>query len=241
MLRVKPLSSIPRPVVFLLALGLAGQILWHWYRPAPEAQARDLSPPPQASTLQAMSLGDPLVLAKLLMLWLQAFDNQPGISIPFKELDYPKVEAWLERILKLDPRGEYPLLAAGRLYAEVPVEAKQRRMLDFVHRQFLLDPNRRWRWLAHAAILAKHRLKDPALALSYARDITARATGAEVPYWARDMSIIILEDMGELESARILIGGLLDSGGIGDPHEIRFLEKKLEELEPKGDEISTDR
>jgi hypothetical protein len=165
------------------------------------------------------------------MLWLQAFDNQPGISIPFRELDYARVEAWLARILDLDPRGQYPLLAASRLYGEVPVPEKQRPMLDFVHDRFLEDPDRRWPWLAHAAIVAKHRLGDLPLALRYARAVTDHATGPGVPAWARDMTILVLEDMGELEAARLLIGGLLDSGRVTDPHEARFLDRKLRELE----------
>ena len=41
-------------------------------------------------------------------------------------------------------------------------------MLEFVYREFLLDPNRRWPWLAHATVLAKHRLHDLPLALRYA-------------------------------------------------------------------------
>jgi hypothetical protein len=186
-----------------------------------------------------MALGDPLVTGKLLVLWLQAFDNQPGISIPFRELDYARVAAWLERALAVDPRGQYPLLAASRLYAEVPVEAKQRYMLEFVHRQFLDDPGRRWRWLAHAAIVAKHRLQDLPLALRFARSIREHASGEDVPFWAKDLDLLVLEDMGELEAAKVLIGGLLESGAINDTNEIRFLQKRLEDLEAGSDEIST--
>jgi len=230
-MRERRLSAVPRPVLALLAAGLALQLTWHGMQPPPQAEARALPPPPSTQALRVLALGEPVVLGKLLMLWLQAFDNQPGISIPFQRLDYDRVQAWLARILELDPRGQYPLLAASRLYATVPVEEKQRKMLDFVYRRFLEDPNRRWRWLAHAAIVAKHRLEDLELALKYARAITEKATGPNVPFWARDLSILILEDMGELEAARVLIGGLLDSGLIEDPHELRFLERKLEELE----------
>jgi len=37
--------------------------------------------------------------------------------------------------------------------------------------------------------------------------------------------------MNELQSAKILLGGLLQSGQITDPYEFRFLEKRLIELE----------
>lgn len=178
-------------------------------------------------------MGEQLGLAKALMLKLQAFDNQPGVSIPFRDLDYDRVEQWLERIIALDPQSQYPLLSASRLYAEVPVEAKQRRMLEFVYRAFLQDPNRRWPWLAHGVVIAKHRLHDLPLAQRYAMALRENATGKSVPSWAQQMEIFIREDMNELESAKVLLGGLLQSGKISDTHEWNFLSAKLKELEAR--------
>ncbi len=240
-MRQRRVSSLPRRIVALFLAGLALQLFWHGLRPGPEAEARTLPSPPSSAVLRVASLGDPVVLAKLLMLWLQSFDNQPGVSIPFRALDYERVEAWLERILALDPRAQYPLLAASRVYGAVPVEAKQRQMLEFVYRQFMVDPDRRWRWLVHAAIVAKHRLRDPALALEYARAITEHATAPEVPFWARDLTVLILQDMGELQAARVLVGGLLESGIVQDPSELRFLKHKLTELQARSDGNSTGR
>ncbi len=228
---VRPLRDVPWPLWGLLGAALAAQVLWHGARPGPAAAARDLPPAPAAATVRVAALGEEAVAARLLMLWLQAFDNQPGVSIPFRQLDYGRVQAWLALALELDPKARYPLLVAARLYAEVPDEERQRSMLEFIHRAFLEDPDGRWRWLAHATILAKHRLGDLPLALRYARSLTRHATGPEVPFWARDMSIAVLEDMGELEAARVLVGGLLESGAITDPRELAFLERKLEALE----------
>ncbi len=45
------------------------------------------------------------------------------------------------------------------------------------------------------------------------------------------MRIFLLEDMGEVESAKILLGGLLVSGVITDSHEIHFLTERLQRLE----------
>ena len=231
---VRQLRYVPRELLVLLAVSVMVQVFWHSIRPGPLADVSELPVPPALGTLRLSTMGEPLVFAKSTMLWLQAHDNQPGVSIPFAELDYGRVIAWLGRILELDPRGQYPLLAAARLYGVIPVPEKQRLMLDFVYRAFLDDPDRRWPWLAHAAIVAKHRLKDLDLALKYARAITEHARGPDVPAWARDMTIVILEDLGELASARILIGGLLESGRVSDPHEIRFLDQKLKELEDPG-------
>jgi hypothetical protein len=230
-MRERPVSAVPKSALLLLGLAFLLQIVWHFAQPVQRAKAEHLAPPPSISTLRFASFGDPIAMAKILMLYLQAFDNQAGINLSFRDLDYDKVQAWLGRILELDPSGQYPLFAASRLYGEIPDEPRQRAMLDFVYRQFFVDPNHRWKSLAHAVTLAKHGLKDLPLARKYAQAIRLHATGSEVPSWARQMEIFLLEDMNELQSARILLGGLLQSGQITDPHEFRFLEQRLIELE----------
>ena len=232
----RPLAAVPGILFAALFATLAAQIAWQAAQPKPVARAEALETPPAVNALRVVSLGEPVALAQLLTLYLQAFDNQPGISIPFRELDYARVIDWLSAILALDPVGQYPLLMATHLYGQVPDPARERLMFAFVHKQFLQDPNRRWRWLANAALVCKHRLKDLPLALRYAREIAERAPAA--PAWARQMHIILLEDLGEVASAKILIGGLLDSGEIKDEFELRFLIDRLKSLEEKG-EISS--
>jgi hypothetical protein len=231
----RSIAAVPRAAKIVLAVALIVQIAWHAATPKPVASASALGAPPPLSWLRAASLGEQTFLAQVLVLYLQAFDNQPGLSIPFRDLDYGAVQAWLETALALDPHGQYPLMMAAHLYAQVQDEAKQRRMLEFLHREFLRDPNRRWRWLAHAAIVAKHRLKDLPLALRYAEEITLHARGASS--WARQMRIFIREDMGEAQSAAIMLGGLLDSGEVSEPAEINFLTQRLQAL--RSDEKST--
>jgi hypothetical protein len=229
----RAITVVPRGTLALLALGLALQIGAKAISPPPRASAEDLPPAPSMAALRLASFGDPVALAKTLMLYLQAFDYRSGSKVPYRDLDYGRLQAWLARILELDPRGQYPLLAASRLYAEVPVEAKQRSMLDFVYQQFLLDPNRRWPWLAHATAIAKHRLKDLPLALRYAQAIQRYAVADSVPLWAKQMEIFILEDMNELETARIIVGGYLQSGSVKDPAELKFLDERLKQLEAR--------
>ena len=224
----RSLTDVPRPVWLSLIAALILQIALQGAQPRPVASAAALGAPPPVAALRVASLGEPVVLAQLTMLYLQAFDNQPGISIPFRDLDYRRVAQWLATILQLDPAGQYPLLMAAQVYSQVPDPARERLMLEFVHEQFLQDPNRRWRWLAHSAIMAHHRLRETALALRYADDIARLAPAA--PGWARQMRIFILEDIGELESAKILLGGLLESGEIKDERELRFLAERLESM-----------
>ncbi|MCC6201391.1 MAG: hypothetical protein IT494_00125 [Gammaproteobacteria bacterium] len=224
---VAPLSAVPRPLRWLLPIALAAQLGWHATLPAPRATAIELPPLLERQALQALALGEQVAFAKLLMLWLQAFDQQPGVSVPFARLDYARLEQWLARILELDPRAQYPLLAASRVYGEVNDPERQRRMLRFVAAAFREDPERRWQWLAHAVFVAKHRLRDDALALQFATELATRTAPGTVPSWARQMRIFVLEDMGEIEAARVLLGALLASGEVTDPAEQRFLTQRL--------------
>lgn len=229
----RPVAVVPKAVIAVLLAAFLGQIAWHAQRPPVAASAVKLPDPPSKSVLLAVSMGEPVAMSRLLMLWLQAFDEQPGISIPFKDLDYDRVIDWLDVILALDQRSSYPLLSASRLYAEVPDKPRSRKMLGFVYRKFMLDPNRRWPWLAQAVLVAKHHIGDLNLAMKYARALRLYATAADVPAWAREMELFILEDMGDVEDAKILIGGLLHSGVIKDPHELKFFTDRLDKLEAK--------
>lgn len=236
----RPVRDVPLAVIVLLVAALAIQLFWHSRQEPVTAKAEDLPRPMSPRAYVISSFGEPVAAAKVLNLWLQAFDNQPGISIPLHALDYDVITDWLDTILELDPRGHYPMLVAARVYGSVSVQEKQREMMDFVFNKFNEDPNKHWRWLAHAVITAKYELKDMQLALKYAHALAEKATGGNVPYWARDMKIIVLEDMGEIEAAKILVGGLIASGEITDPHELIFLENKMHTLEEKMTKIRQD-
>ena len=229
----RPVSDVPISVKWLLVLSFVLQLIWHGFQQPVVAKAKDLAPPLSTRSYVMSSLGEPIAAAKYLNLWLQAFDNQPGASLSFHQLDYPRLTQWLDTILELDPDGHYPMLVASRVYGSVKNPEKQRIMTDYVFSKFIEEPNKYWRWLAHAVITAKHELKDLDLALTYADALAEKATGENVPYWAKDMKIIVLEDMGQLEAAKILVGALIDSGEITDPYELNFLTHKIATLEEK--------
>src|SRR2546422_9550904 len=115
----RPIAAVPRGVLALFALGLAAQIALKASAPPPRATAEDLPPAPSIAALRLASFGDPVALAKALVLYLQAFDYQSGSKVPYRDLDYGRLEAWLARILERDPRGHCPLLAPSSLYAEI--------------------------------------------------------------------------------------------------------------------------
>jgi len=232
-MRERPVRDVPSPVKLAVLAALAAQLAWGALRPAPQATAEALPRPPSAAVLRLAALGEPVAAAKLLMLYIQAFDYRAGSRVPYRKLDYDALIGWLDRILALDPSGQYPLWSAARLYAEVPDPVRQRKMLDFIYREYLADPNRRWPWLAHATVVAKHQLKDLPLARKYAVALQQHTTDPSAPLWVKQMEPFILEDMGELERARIMIGGLIASGQVKDRRDAQLLEERLKALEKR--------
>jgi hypothetical protein len=220
----RPLSAVPLPIRCLPAVALALQLLLSAWLPAPGVRREPLPPAPKADWLRVASLGEMEVASRLLMLQIQGFDDTPGTR--WRDLDYAVLAAWLDRALDLDPRGQAPLLAAVDVYGAVNDPARLRIMLDFVYRRFAGDPSHRWPWLAHAALLARHRLHDPQLAQHYAQAIRLRATGPDVPPWARELDTVLAQSSAA-EGARVLAGGLLASGLVRDSGQLRWLERRL--------------
>ena len=115
------------------------------------------------------------------MLYLQAFD--------LDGLDYARLAGLAARPDRLDPRGQYPLFAAARIYAEHRTRARPGDA--GAHPRTIPPRPESALAVAHAALLAKHRLKDLPLARRYAAAIDRHTTAVDVPLWARQMEIFI--------------------------------------------------
>lgn len=215
----------------IFAMTLFIQITAHHSLVDLNAHPIELPSAPTPALARLFALGENATAAKFGILWLQAFDDQPGVSVSFKNLNYDHLVQWLRLLLALDPLAQYPLRAAARLYTEVPDTEKQKLMMEFVLTEFERDPQRRWPWLAHVAILAKHRLNNQALALKYARALADTPSDINIPPWARQAEIFLLADMGEYESAQILVKRLLAQGLIRSQQEIEFLSEQLTDRE----------
>lgn len=226
----RQIATLPIWVIAFIPIAILMQIGWHQLTSNSTATIKALPAPPASERLKVLSLGEPQLLSRLSQLWLQAYDNQPGISLSFNDLDYKLVNAWLDTALKLDTSTQYPLFAASHIYAQVKDPIKKRQITDFIRDKFVESPNTRWRWMANAVIVAKHELKDLTLAADYANELRRLATGSNVPHWAQQMEIFLLEDMGEYERAQLMLGALLSSGEITDKHESYFLTQRLNQL-----------
>ncbi len=223
--------SPPRWVLVLLAGTLAMQLAWGSTRPPPVAQADQFASPPALAVLRLAALGDTIAFSRMVMLWVQNFDNQPGLAMPFRHLDYGALAQWLERVQSLDPQSDYPLHAALHFYTPIPDKQRSLKMIDFIHERFLENPDLRWRWLALAAVEARHRWGEKGLALAFLYEIHDKARQGHLPPWVRGVQLSIVREEGGVQSARQLVGGLLHNGAITDPGELKYLQSWLEQWE----------
>ncbi|WP_353573302.1 hypothetical protein [Candidatus Albibeggiatoa sp. nov. BB20] len=232
MKKQRHLKNVPILIILLFLCALVLQIMWQANHFNRDFKQEPLPEIPSQNFLNLYSFGDNVATAHLWTLWLQSYSSQNGQYISNNNINYKYLIGWLKAILVQDSNTQYPLFLASYQYVLVKQPQKQRQVLEFIHRQFYVDPKRRWRWLAQAAVTAKYRLQDLPLALKYAEILTAYALIIpNMPDWAKEMQVLILEDMGELAQARLLIGGLLTNGLITDPDEIVFLNEKLQALE----------
>ena len=196
-----------------------------------QKQAFENIPEPLSATTQGfIQASDQAFVYRLLLIWLQQFDVQSGEYISYRNLNYNNLTGWLTSLQQMSPESQYPMLLATRIYTKVADQQRMRLMLDYIYQQYQSRPEKNWRWLAEATVLARHKLNDLPLALRFAETL-ANAAEPEIPFWVRDMRLTILEDMGEYEQVKLLVGGLLANKAISDPNEMRFLNILLQRLQ----------
>lgn len=188
---------------------------------------KHLKPPLAADFYRSFTQGSEDLWSYLLMLKVQLHDNQRGQHESYKNLDYKILSQWLLTLSQLNRHSDYPAFLAARVYSQVQDPVRIRTVIDVIEQLFAQNPALHWRRMTEACLLAKHQLKDLDLALKLAAKVAELPRSIDMPYWARDMKIILLDELNELESAQILISSLLQSGSISDNDEIRFLQSRL--------------
>ena len=112
-------------------------------------------------------------------------------------------------------------------------DKKRKIMFDWVEEKFPASPLTRWRWLAESIVITKHALNNAEDAKRMADLLYIHAQNLDIPFWAKDLKIILMEDLNQTESLKIFIAGLIESGVITDERERGYLIRKFEALDEK--------
>lgn len=219
--------SVPRWCWWLAISAVLLQGTWQYLQAPKPSPVLWRTPAPQAPLLQAFSLGDKVATAHLLNLWLQGFDVHEGRFMRLQAQDYQHLSDWMAQVLRLDPRNQYLLLLATRVYSQSHQTAQRRHLLEFVYEQFFIDPRHRWRWLVEATMQARHHLKDQTLALRYARALSEHVP--QVPADAASVYLFLLDDAGEFDTVRQVFSAWNKAGYLNQDS-IKVLKNRLRAL-----------
>jgi len=228
----RPLLQLPRPLLIAFAILLLCQLAYH-HRAQRQIEAvyQGLTRPLSVASYRGIAMGSEQLLGYLLALRLQLHDNQAGRHFRYSLIDYGILIDWLDRITEISQGTEYPMLLASRVYSSTGDKDRLRQVLGFIERRFDDDPQKHWRRLAEACLLAKHKLGDLELALRFAERLARQPASVKMPRWARDFRFLLLADLNELEAAIAIIQAMLETDAIDDPDEQRFLREKLSKFQ----------
>jgi hypothetical protein len=185
-------------------------------------------PPPARAGAVSMTLGDTELAFRAGALTLQHLGDGGGQVTPLKDYDYKKVGQWLDLLDSLDPASEHPPLVAAFYFGALRDKPQSTAVLvDYLARVGDSPVGEKWRWLAEAAFLARHRMNDMNRALDVAYTLSRLRLdgGRELPAWAREYPAFILKAEGDKASARKLMEAMLETEE--NPNEVRFIQDFL--------------
>lgn len=214
----------------MLLLGAAAALVLHGVlghqQRAVQAAWSGVPAAPSAVLAPVLTLGDPQVLYRGAAFGLQNMGDQGGRVTPLADYDYQRLEAWLAVLDRLDPEADYAPTLAGFYFGQTRDPVDLRRIVTYLTRIGARDPRHNWRWLAHAAFLARHRLHDLPLALDIARHLT-ELDDPDIPLWVRQLPAFVLAEVGEDEAARDLLRTILATDATLAADDVAFMESYI--------------
>ena len=213
-----------RRINIFLALALAlNALLWTGSRHM-RAWWAGVPPVPSQNGAVALTLGDREFAFRTGALGLQNLGDNGGRIVPLKDYDYGKIGAWLWMLHGLNPASEHLPVTAAYYYGAERTPENVAVIVDYLSVIGQNPAGEKFRWLADAAFLARHRMNDLDRALDIAYTL-ARMEPAHrpLPVWARQLPALILEAKGEKDAARRLMEGILADAEHLPPQEINFM------------------
>lgn len=196
-----------------------------------EARWAGVPPVPSAQASILMTLGDRQLAYRSGALTLQTLGDGGGRVVPLKEYDYHKLGQWFDVLDALDPASDHVPMIAAYYFGATHVPSDVAVIVNYLARIGDSPVGQKWRWLGHAAYLARHRMDNLDLALDIAYKLAhiQPLDGKPLPIWARQMPAFLLNAQGDKEASRALIEDMLSSAGDLHPNEVNFMKGYLTE------------
>jgi hypothetical protein len=200
-MRSRPLTKTRLQVYVLLALALVMQVSVWAYARGFQARWANVPPAPSYAGAVAFGLGDPQFAYRSAGVMLQNLGDNGGQTANLNDYDYDGLRSWFLLTDRLDPVANFVPYLAAYYFGAVEDPAKAAHVVDYLEQQGQRPEANKWRWLARAAFIARFSEKDLDKALKLSQQLAAMYPKVNLPFWARQMPIFILQDRGEKEAA----------------------------------------
>ena len=157
---------------------------------------------PGKAAVKALSFGDEEFYFRLLGMDLQNAGDTFGRFTELYKYDFKKLHAWFTLLDALDAQSDFIPFLASYYYSETQHIKDTRYVVDYLYEHSAWRPKEKYWWLAQAAYIAQHKLKDEDLALKVASPLE-HAEGA--PLWVRELPAFVHEKRGEMDDAKVLL------------------------------------
>jgi hypothetical protein len=187
---------------------------------------------PGQTAVKALSFGDEQFYFRILALDLQNAGDTFGRFTELYKYDFKKLYAWFILLDTLDNQSGYIPFLASYYFAQTQHVPDVRYVVDYLYEHSKDTPEKNYWWLAQAAYLADHKLKDNDLALKVASPLE---NAQNAPLWVRQLPAFVHEKRGEMDDAKRIIENIQENTKDIPPGELNFMtyfvKERLHKLE----------
>lgn len=192
---------------------------------------------PGETAVKALSFGDEEFYFRMLALDLQNAGDTFGRFTELYKYDMKKLYAWFTLLDTLDRESSYLPFLASYYFAQTQHVEDARYMVNYLYEHSRDRPEKKYWWLAQAAYIAEHKLKDKDLALKVAKPLEQ---AQNAPFWARQLPAFVHERRGEMDDAYAIMEHIKNNSKDIPPGELNFMnyfvKERLHKLEKMQDE-----
>ncbi|HEX2753619.1 MAG TPA: hypothetical protein VHP34_11060 [Alphaproteobacteria bacterium] len=223
-------AGVRQRVNVMLALCCAATLFLWLGSSHMQAKWSGVPPVPSYNGAVMMTLGDRQFSYRFGAITLQNLGNTGGNVVAVKDYDYQKLGAWFALLHDLDPASNHVPMMAAYYFGATPNKEDLTIVVDYLSTVGQIPVGNKWRWLAQAVFLARHRMQDLDRALDYAYKLSKMdPIGDTLPIWARQMPAFVLSEQGEKESSRKIVEDILLTADDLHPNEVNFMAAYLHE------------
>ena len=178
---------------------------------------------PSASSFSLSFLDDDSFAYRSFALVLQNWGNVSGDVQPLKNYNFKNLESWFLLLDKMDPQSSYVPFMAAYYFGATQDKTQLVHIIKYLEEIGVRPQKGNWRWLVHAAYLAKNEMNNPKEALRLAEKLSS-VYNPSMPAWTLNMKEIIRAELGDRETAYAMTLEILKSNAqYMDPAEINYM------------------